>query len=255
MAHYRGHEAFLPESLRQNKEGRRPSFERLIALVDTSSPAWPAIAALLREMADAGIDLDETSVAMAAKLGVQRWKEREGGRYPTTGPCEQLALAAGAPVVYYVRRGDLIKIGTTTEPRQRFTELRPDEICAVEPGGISEERARHRQFWYLREAGEYFRAAPELLAHIRMIRDLHGDPDPSWPVLARTAAPAGAGSPLGSAEVLTVAEARARFGVPPSTLRNWVRRGRLRRAGPNLYFADDIARLRVGAPAAGEFAS
>lgn len=100
-------------------------------------------------------------------------RRREGSGAP-------LVRTLGA-IVYYIRRGEVIKIGTTTTPWQRFATLRPDEILAFEPGTVIEERMRHQQFRHLRCAGEHFRAEPELLEHIAQVRQIHGGPDPSWP--------------------------------------------------------------------------
>lgn len=69
----------------------------------------------------------------------------------------------GLSVVYYIRLGSRIKIGTSTCVRKRIKTFNPESILGLEPGGISEERARHRQFAHLRTRGEWFRAEPELV--------------------------------------------------------------------------------------------
>lgn len=84
-------------------------------------------------------------------------------------------------VVYYLRFAERVKIGTSAQPRQRLAALWHDELLAFEPGDRTVERARHAQFAHLREGGEWFLAAPELLAHTR---DLAGDLDP-WQAYAR----------------------------------------------------------------------
>nr|WP_206687001.1 GIY-YIG nuclease family protein [Microbacterium aquimaris] len=68
-------------------------------------------------------------------------------------------------VVYYLRYAARVKIGTSTNPRQRLGAIWHDELLAFEPGGRALEHERHQQFADLREGGEWFRAAPELLAH------------------------------------------------------------------------------------------
>lgn len=50
------------------------------------------------------------------------------------------------PVVYYLRFGDRIKIGTTTNLRTRLISVPCDEVLAVEPGSYALERERHEQF-------------------------------------------------------------------------------------------------------------
>ncbi len=84
-------------------------------------------------------------------------------------------------VVYYLGYADRVKIGTTRDPRSRVRAIRHDELLAFEPGDRLVERARHREFAHLREGGEWFTAAPELLAHIRALR---GSDDP-WREYAR----------------------------------------------------------------------
>ncbi len=73
-------------------------------------------------------------------------------------------------VVYYLRWADRIKIGTSHRPRQRLAAIRHEELLAFEPGGRDVEQRRHREFADLREGGEWFTAAPSLLAHIAEVR-------------------------------------------------------------------------------------
>jgi hypothetical protein len=83
-------------------------------------------------------------------------------------------------VVYYLRYRDRIKIGTSRNPRQRLAAIWHDELLAFERGGRSLEQARHREFAHLREGGEWFTSAPELLAHIDTL-----DHDEPWHAYAR----------------------------------------------------------------------
>lgn len=68
--------------------------------------------------------------------------------------------------VYFLRRGDRIKIGFTTDPATRFTVLRADEVLHVEPGDTGHERALHAMFAQHWITGEWFRPAPALLDYI-----------------------------------------------------------------------------------------
>lgn len=213
---------FTPESIEDaGLTGLRPSVRRVLDLVDTSDPAWPAVAECLREYADAGIEIDAAVIDIATRVGRKRWSSGEG-----PGISQRALVSASDAIVYYIRRGDLIKIGTTTEPRKRFGSLVPDEILAVEPGGVEEERARHRQFRFLRVRGEYFRDAPELREHIQQVRDLNGDPDPAW-TTTRSASRQGPRRlpPPVSTRTMTAMEAQAEIGVASGTLWAWVRRG------------------------------
>lgn len=75
-------------------------------------------------------------------------------------------------VVYYVRIGELIKIGTTTNLTSRLHQYPPSrELLAVEPGGTRVEHQRIKQFAHLLAYGkEWFRPGPDLLEHIDAIR-------------------------------------------------------------------------------------
>ncbi|RKR75770.1 GIY-YIG nuclease family protein [Frondihabitans australicus] len=85
-------------------------------------------------------------------------------------------------VVYYLRFGERIKIGTTANPRQRFAQLRFDELLAFERGDRAVEQARHRQFAAWREGGEWFTASPSLVDHVALVAAGHPDP---WALYAR----------------------------------------------------------------------
>lgn len=218
---------------------------RMLRLVDTEDPAWPSIATVLREMSAAGVELDESALSIAVTLGRHRWKQM-----PQPGEMVHLTLAStSGSIVYYIRRGHLIKIGTTIDPRQRFSDLLPDEILAVEPGGKPEETHRHAQFRHLKTRGEHFRQAPELMEHIRITRLTHGDPDPSWPTTAVFSVPLG-GLPVPStAEMISASEARMRLGISPSTLRTWVQRKKLHPVGRDerghpMYFTEQLTLLK-----------
>lgn len=73
-------------------------------------------------------------------------------------------------VVYYLRHGDHVKIGTTTNLERRLTSLyaTPDALLATEPGDRELEQARHAQFAAERvyRNRELFNPSRRLLAHI-----------------------------------------------------------------------------------------
>lgn len=92
-----------------------------------------------------------------------------------------MAKSTGEAFVYYVRKGSLIKIGTTANYRPRMNGLKPDEILAVEPGSYKLEARRHEEFAEDRcttgTRAEWFRPSPPLLAHIAILRAAHDLPD------------------------------------------------------------------------------
>lgn len=80
-------------------------------------------------------------------------------------------------VVYYLGLGDLVKIGTSTNPRRRIAALPHDTVLAFERGGRRRERSRHEQFAATRvNGGEWFRTDAALRAHILDLRAGHDDP-------------------------------------------------------------------------------
>lgn len=73
-------------------------------------------------------------------------------------------------VVYYLRWADRVKIGTTANPRQRFTAIRHEEVLAFERGDRRLEQRRHREFADERAgSSEWFAASERLLAHIDVL--------------------------------------------------------------------------------------
>lgn len=82
--------------------------------------------------------------------------------------CLNVRSAPSDPVVYYVRIGELIKIGTTGNLKSRMASYPPTrELLATEPGGVGVESQRLCRFVQYREMGrEWFRPGPDLLAHI-----------------------------------------------------------------------------------------
>lgn len=86
-------------------------------------------------------------------------------------------------VVYYIRFGDRIKIGTTRNVWKRVRAIPVDRILATEPGSYELERERHEQFGEFRHGNtEWFRDCPEIRQHINALRREYGDPvDIRWP--------------------------------------------------------------------------
>lgn len=155
---------------------------RLSKLVDTADPAFHSVAEVLKDMATAGVEFTPEIIEAAVKAG----RARHARENPMTLPPEPRQAEAIGPVVYYVRRSHLIKIGTTTRLHTRMNALMPDEILAIEPGDWRLELERHRQFKVLRATpgGEYFYPSPELRDHIAEVRAAHGSPPPGLPRLS-----------------------------------------------------------------------
>lgn len=94
-------------------------------------------------------------------------------------------------VVYYIRFGDRIKIGTTYSLRRRLSSLPVDELLAIEHGSYDQEAKRHEQFAETRIGStEWFHASPELEAHIRRLSAGVEDPWVQYEFWVKRAKPA-----------------------------------------------------------------
>lgn len=71
--------------------------------------------------------------------------------------------------VYFIRFSDRIKIGWSAAPHRRIAELPFDEVLAIIPGTMQDERGYHFQFEHLRCKGEWFRAEHDLLAFVSQL--------------------------------------------------------------------------------------
>ena len=156
--------------------------------------------------ADAPLPLCETHLAVAADWGSRTQGvtdvllspclacgSRIGMHYPSGWTCAVCEWRHGevpdpemavprVDVVYYLRHGDRVKIGTTTNPRQRFTAIWHEEVLAFERGDRRLERHRHQQFAGDRFGGsEWFRLTPAIADHAAAVA---GGRDP-WDVHAR----------------------------------------------------------------------
>jgi hypothetical protein len=72
--------------------------------------------------------------------------------------------------VYYMRIGNRVKIGWTSNLKTRMASINPEELLASEPGTRDTERERHQQFDNLRIHGEWFAMEEPLLSHIESLR-------------------------------------------------------------------------------------
>lgn len=103
--------------------------------------------------------------------------------FPLLGPPKAPSAPSPPPaepksVVYYIRVGSFIKIGTTRNIGQRLRDLyidhQPGALMATEPGGRELEAVRHREFNQdlVFANRELFTPSPRLLAWIAV---LNGD--------------------------------------------------------------------------------
>lgn len=145
----------------------------LSELVDVDDPAFPEIMQVVLELRALELDLTEELVRHAIKLGRKRcmvadqyWK-RIRERHPLS---HKTIDAAEKSLVYYMRIGNRVKIGVTTNLAERMKSIHPEELMAIEPGGYDLEQERHSQFCQLRSHGEWFRLEEPLAGHIERLQ-------------------------------------------------------------------------------------
>jgi hypothetical protein len=104
---------------------------------------------------------------------------RAGGAKTICRPDDQPDPQPEPPdYVYYVRFGDRVKIGFSSNLPTRIAQLPCDEVLAVEPGGIQLERMRHAEFGAARVYAnrEWFTLTDELQSHCDMLVKHYGPP-------------------------------------------------------------------------------
>lgn len=191
--------AWNPQADHERRLVQAP-WNKYLKYIDGDEPAKLAILQVFREYELADIPVTEETAAAAVKLGRLRHERgREEQEQRMRELQEQVAASRAFEkllddhpdgVVYYIRRGNLIKIGTTRVFANRMSSLRPDEILAVEPGSFSLESQRHQQFEqhrYNRERpgtkSEYFHPGDDLKAHILELRNRYGVPEQTRVIL------------------------------------------------------------------------
>jgi hypothetical protein len=106
----------------------------------------------------------ETIIAAIESLGPQAQRPEPP---PPPAPKPPPRPVSPKAVVYYIRFGDRVKIGTTNRLTQRLYAIPHDEVLATEPGSYALERERHTQFREDRVIGEWFQMSPRLMEHIK----------------------------------------------------------------------------------------
>lgn len=152
-------------------------------LLDDEDTAYSDIVQALADLAfelDSPADVDESAVALAIRIGRARHHRRMRLTQDDATPPKRIGPTPNARdgYVYYIRRGAMVKIGTTVNLRQRMSDLRPDEVLAVEPGSYQREAEMHRRFQHLRVPGqrEWFYAGREIQDHVESVLDQNGPP-------------------------------------------------------------------------------
>ncbi|MER7814518.1 GIY-YIG nuclease family protein [Streptomyces sp. NPDC096153] len=126
--------------------------------------------------------------------------------------------SAHAPIVYFLRNGNRVKIGTSQNLKRRVAalSLRPDDVVRVEHGDQQHERSLHRRFVELRTGDtEWFDLRGDLARYLGEPVEPEAEPDepapePSEPEACVAAEPVAQADELRPVEpVLALASAQA----------------------------------------------
>lgn len=133
--------------------------------VEKDDPAVDDILAVLGSMKLLyGLEIEDPAiVARAVETGRRRYETNRWREEPEPR----------TSLVYYLRVGPFVKIGTTTDLPTRLKAYPPDAVVlAVEDGDRKVEHRRHKQFRScLAERNEWFHPSAELIEHINGLRD------------------------------------------------------------------------------------
>lgn len=155
---------------------------RAVALLQSGLPGryWFDLERDLKALEDAGVEVTGEVVRNLAALRVERLPPTVTDRYvpkrysPEEG--DELLLEYRwqrefeTCVVYYMRLGDLVKIGYTSNLENRVAAINPEEVLATEPGGRLLEAQRHKEYAGLRVHGEWFEYRAPLTGWIDGLR-------------------------------------------------------------------------------------
>jgi len=156
---------------------QHPGASLLAEWMGEGHPLLPEVVRELMRLQGIGVELTRAVVAELIELVEARYAGIELPRRPVVAPRAALAplrfghIPTGQQVVYYMRVGNRIKIGTTSSLRSRLAAISPEELMATELGGSALERHRHAQFRDLRTEGEWFRYEGVLFDHIASLVD------------------------------------------------------------------------------------
>lgn len=131
--------------------------------VDSEHPLFPEIRQAIFAAARKGMDVDNPKVSRVIAEKVLTAADRAERREETD-------------VVYYIRVGSLIKLGTTCDLKTRINAYPPDaELLVTETGSYDRETQRIEEFAeYLAGRREWFHPGPRLMEHIDTLRAASG---------------------------------------------------------------------------------
>lgn len=111
----------------------------------------------------------------AQDLVTERWdgaiREYVSGLHNTFKPPAPVKRRPKPGFVYFIRFGDRVKIGFTTDFEKRKRDLPHEQVIAVISGTRDDEATWHQLLEEYRTVGEWFRAEPEVLDALERVAD------------------------------------------------------------------------------------
>ena len=140
--------------------------------VDARDPAIREIIECAHLLKGLGFDMSDPAIqTRAIEQGRQRHKgyrrvnvQQQATMSQRHGIEQRTADPVGT--VYYMRVGNRVKIGWSSNLPARLLTFNPEELVAVETGSKTVERQRHREFSQLRTTGEWFRLEEPLQSYL-----------------------------------------------------------------------------------------
>jgi hypothetical protein len=126
---------------------------------NTTGLTWDALLGDVCRALEDGTELDPDADQMATWSEVARENAHARDWAPPTS------------VVYYMRIGNRVKIGTTRHLADRLAVFQPEELLGTEPGGRDVEQRRHNVFAEYHVNNEWFAYGPRLAEHIAGLTD------------------------------------------------------------------------------------
>jgi hypothetical protein len=134
-----------------------------------SHPARESIIVVMAKLRSMRMDITHPVIQDQAIVAGEHAHARLGQKARPTVPWVE-QIDARAELVYYMRLGELVKIGTSRNLKARREALNPQGIIALEFGGRELERERHSQFARSHVHGEWFNLDEQVGAHVTEVR-------------------------------------------------------------------------------------
>ncbi len=166
MKDYQDGRQSLPGTLKPEVHRRHSAVDYLVRTY-SGSAAFMDVAMEIREMLDDGLTVSNDLIDHLFKTHQRAHLRRFAApREGEPAPVPRVPLES---FVYFIRHGDTVKIGVSTDPGKRAAalSLRESNVLAVLPGDRKLERSLHAKFAAHRiGTTEWFAICPEIIDYI-----------------------------------------------------------------------------------------